>query len=181
MRITTVTDMTTRRRVDAWGNSGGSTWLDKARRLGHACQSMHEGSITIRISANVHEIERLNRLIRQFGELHDIPSRALYSVNLALDEVVSNVVLYGYEEGEESAEAPITVHAEIKGQELMASVEDAGRQFDPLSLPVPDLSAPLDSRQIGGLGIHLMRSLMDHVEYRRENDRNRLTMRKRVR
>src|SRR3954467_15746374 len=109
---------------------------------------MHEGSITIRISATVHEIERLNRLIRQFGELHEIPGRALYSVNLALDEVVSNVVLYGYDN---SSEDPITIHVETQQGELVASVEDSGREFDPLSLPVPDLNAPLDSRKVGGL------------------------------
>jgi serine/threonine-protein kinase RsbW len=139
---------------------------------------MHEGSITIRISASVHEIERLNRLIRQFGELHDLPSRALYSVNLALDEVVSNIVLYGYED---SNDDPIVVKMEVRGAELMASVEDSGREFDPLSLPAPDLHAPLEDRQVGGLGIHLMRSLMDAVEYRRHDSKNLLTMRKGVR
>jgi len=139
---------------------------------------MHEGSITIRISANVHEIERLNRLIRQFGELHDLPGRALYSVNLALDEVVSNIVLYGYEK---SNNDPIVVKMEVRGAELTASVEDSGREFDPLSLPPPDLSAPLEDRQVGGLGIHLMRSLMDGVEYRRHENKNLLSMRKRVR
>jgi anti-sigma regulatory factor (Ser/Thr protein kinase) len=139
---------------------------------------MHEGSITIRISASVHEIERLNRLIRQFGELHDLPSRALYSVNLALDEVVSNIVLYGYED---SNDDPIVVKMEVRGAELMASVEDSGREFDPLSLPTPDLNAPLDQREVGGLGIHLMRSLMDEVAYRRHDGKNLLTMRKRVR
>lgn len=139
---------------------------------------MHEGSITIRISANVHEIERLNRLIRQFGELHDLPGRALYSVNLALDEVVSNIVLYGYDE---SNDDPIVVKMEVRGADLTATVEDGGREFDPLSLPPPDLSAPLEERQVGGLGIHLMRSLMDRVEYRRHENRNLLSMRKRVR
>ena len=48
---------------------------------------MHEGSITIRIAADIREIERLNRLVRQFGELHEVASRTLYAVNLALDEI----------------------------------------------------------------------------------------------
>ena len=139
---------------------------------------MYEGSITIRIAAKVQEIERLNRLIRQFGELHDIPSRALYSINLALDEVVSNVVLYGYDQ---SSEDLIKVHIETSGEFLLATVEDTGREFDPLSLPAPDLNAPLDTRQVGGLGIHLMRSLMDAVEYRRHEGKNLLSLRKRIR
>ena len=146
--------------------------------LPHIPLFMHEGSITIRISPSVQEIERLNRLIRQFGELHELPNRALYSVNLALDEVVSNIVLYGYEE---SNKDPIVVKMEIRGTELMASVEDSGREFDPLSLPAPNLNAKLEDRQVGGLGIHLMRSLMDAVDYGRHENKNLLSMRKRVR
>ncbi len=139
---------------------------------------MHEGSITIRLSADVHEIERLNRLVRHFGELHEIPSRALYAVNLALDEVVTNVVLHGYEnsEGQE-----VKVRMETNGEDLRSEVEDGGREFNPLNAPLPDLTAALDERALGGLGIHLVRSLMDRVEYRREGSKNVLTMRKRFR
>ena len=61
---------------------------------------MHEGSITLRLSAEIKEIERLNRIVRQFGELHELPPRTLYSVNLALDEMVTNVILHGFREGE---------------------------------------------------------------------------------
>jgi len=139
---------------------------------------MYEGSITIRITAKVQEIERLHRLVGQFGQLHEIPSRALYSVNLALDEVVSNVVLYGYDEPSDDT---ITVHVETSGENLLASVQDSGREFDPLSVPIPDLSLTLDARKIGGLGIHLMRSLMDEVQYRRSDGKNILSMRKRIR
>jgi serine/threonine-protein kinase RsbW len=139
---------------------------------------MHEGSITIRINADVKEIERLNKLVRQFGELHDVPSRTLYAVNLALDELVTNVLLYGYEEptGRE-----VTVRIVTAGSELVASVVDEGRPFNPLDAPKPNLDAPLEDRELGGLGIHLVRSLMDHVAYSREEDKNVLTVRKRIR
>jgi len=139
---------------------------------------MHEGSITIRISADVKEIERLNKLVRQFGELHDVPSRTLYSVNLALDELVTNVMLYGYEE---AAGREVTVRIVTAGSELVASVTDDGRHFNPLEAPKPNLDAPLEDRELGGLGIHLVRSLMDHVTYSREEDKNVLTVRKRIR
>ena len=59
---------------------------------------MHEGSIAIRIAAEVKKIERLNRLVRQFGEFHEMAVRALYSVNMALDEIVTNVVPYGFDD-----------------------------------------------------------------------------------
>jgi serine/threonine-protein kinase RsbW len=139
---------------------------------------MHDGSITIRIGAEVKEIERLNRLVRQFGELHEIPGRALYAVNLALDELVSNVILYGYDD---PAGQQIIVRLEIDGPELCAWLEDGGRPFDPGSVEAPNLSAPLEKRQIGGLGIHLVRSLMDKLEYRHDGSKNLLTLRKRIR
>lgn len=141
---------------------------------------MHEGSITIRLGVDVHEIERLNRLVRQFGELHEIPGRTLYAVNLALDELVSNVVLYGFSDPPPSGKE-ITVRVETNDGELHAVVQDSGRAFDPLRAPVPNLDAPLNERQIGGLGIHLVRSLMDGVDYRHEGGKNVLTVRKRIR
>ena len=139
---------------------------------------MHEGSITIHITADVCEIERLNHLVRQFGELHDVPSRTLYAVNLALDELVTNVILYGYEEGSGKG---VVIKLETAGKELVASVADEAKAFNPLDVAPPNLNAPLEERQLGGLGVHLVRSLMDRVEYARENDKNVLTIRKRLR
>ena len=148
---------------------------------GVCCQKtrhMHEGSITIRITADVTEIERLNRLVRQFGELHEVPMRALYSVNLALDELVTNILHYGFDnpDGER-----VSVHITVSAGELVASVTDYGREFNPLDAPAPDLSASLSEREIGGLGIHLVRSLMDHANYERADGKNVLTVRKRFR
>ena len=139
---------------------------------------MHEGSITIRLPADVKEIERLNKLVRQFGELHDIPSRSLYAVNLALDEVVTNCILHGFED---AGGQTLEVHVETSGDALVAQLFDEGREFDPLTVPIPDLTAALGDRQLGGLGIHLVRSLMDRVEYRRDGRKNVLTLRRRIR
>jgi anti-sigma regulatory factor (Ser/Thr protein kinase) len=139
---------------------------------------MYEGSITIRLAADIKEIEHLNRLVRQFGELHDVPSRTLYAVNLALDELVTNVVLYGFE-NPEGQEVLIRIAAASGGIE--ASVSDAGREFNPLNVPLPNLSAKLSERELGGLGIHLVRSLMDDVSYERIDGKNVLTARKRIR
>lgn len=139
---------------------------------------MHEGSITIHVAADVREIERLNRLVRQFGELHEVPSRTLYAVNLALDELVTNVVLYGFDDpkGRE-----VIVRIATAAGELVAAVLDDGKKFNPLEVAPPDLNAPLAQRDAGGLGIHLVRSLMDHVSYARDEEKNVLTVRKRIR
>lgn len=139
---------------------------------------MHEGSISIRIEADVREIERLNRLVRQFGELHEVPSRTLYAVNLALDELVTNVVLYGYSD---PTNQEVLIKIATAANELVASVHDGGKPFNPLDVQPPNLNAPLEERELGGLGVHLVRSLMDHVAYTRENDQNVLTVRKKIR
>jgi serine/threonine-protein kinase RsbW len=139
---------------------------------------MHEGSITIRLPVEVREIERLNTLVRRFGELHEVPSRALYAVNLALDELVTNTILYGFED---PAEQWFRVRVEVSGSELLGELVDEGRHFNPLEVPAPNLEASLRDRELGGLGLHLVRSLMDRLDYRREGAKNVLTLMKRIR
>ncbi len=141
-------------------------------------QLMHEGSILIRLPVDVREIERLNTLVRRFGELHEVPSRALYAVNLALDELVTNTILYGFED---AADQWFCVRVEVRGTELHGELVDEGRHFNPLEVPAPDLNAPLHEREVGGLGLHLVRSLMDRLDYRREETKNVLTLMKRIR
>jgi len=139
---------------------------------------MHEGSITVRLPVDLREIERLNRIVRQFGDLHEIPSRTLYAVNLALDEVVTNIVRHGFDD---PAGQLLEAHILAEKGELTTVVTDPGRRFDPMDVPPPDLTAPLAERSLGGLGVHLVRNLMDRVEYRRENEKNVLTLHKRIR
>ena len=139
---------------------------------------MHEGSITVRLPADLREVDRLNRVIRQFGDLHEVPSRVLYAVNLAIDEVVTNVVRHAFDHAKENE---VVAGVFVSGDVVTTEVSDAGRAFNPLDVPPPNLDAPLAERTLGGLGIHLIRSLMDSVEYRRENGKNVLTMRKRIR
>jgi len=139
---------------------------------------MYEGGITINVDADLQQIERLNQMVRQFGELHNVPGRTLYAINLAIDELVSNIVLHGYEDPNGKQ---ITVQIEGSDGELRATITDAGREFNPLSVPRPDLDAPLEKRTLGGLGIHLVRSLTDRVEYARTGEKNVLTVAKRIR
>lgn len=139
---------------------------------------MHEGSILIRLPVEVREIERLNTLVRRFGELHEVPSRALYAVNLALDELVTNTILYGFDE---ASDQWLHVRLEVSGSELHGELVDEGRHFNPLEVPAPNLDASLRDRELGGLGLHLVRSLMDRLDYRREGSKNVLTIVKRIR
>jgi anti-sigma regulatory factor (Ser/Thr protein kinase) len=139
---------------------------------------MHEGSITIRLPVEIREIERLNGLVRRFGELHEVPSRALYAVNLALDELVTNTILYGFDDANGKE---LCVQVSVAGSELRGELADEGREFNPLNYPSPKFDVPLEERELGGLGLHLVRSLMDRLDYRREGSKNVLTLVKRIR
>ena len=133
-------------------------------------------SMSVTLVNELSEIERLGRLVDAFGEAEGLAADSIFSVNLALDEVVTNVIRYGHDnDGQQHA---IVVRLALDDGVLTAEVEDDGRAFNPLDAPAPDINASLEDRPIGGLGIHLVRSVMTSVEYRRENGRNVLTMKK---
>jgi serine/threonine-protein kinase RsbW len=99
-------------------------------------------------------------------------------LNLVLEEWLTNVISYGFDAG---GDHRIVLDLALdESGELSARVEDDGRPFDPLSLPTPDVTVGLDERKVGGLGVLLIRRLMDDVTYSRSGDRNVLVMRKRV-
>ena len=131
--------------------------------------------ISVTLKNDVAEIERLSQIIEAFGEDHNLPADFVYAVNLALDEVLTNTISYGYADG---AEHEIFVRVTLE-EALVAEVRDDARPFNPLEAPPADVASPLSERQVGGLGIHLARTLMDEMEWRREGDKNVLIMRKR--
>ena len=133
-------------------------------------------SMSVTLVNDLSEIERLSRLVEAFGEAEGLGAEPIFSVNLALDEVVTNVIRYGHDD--DGRQHPIVVRLALEDGVLTAEVEDDGRPFNPLDAPPPDINASLEDRPIGGLGIHLVRSVMTSVEYRRENGRNVLTMKK---
>ena len=116
-------------------------------------------------------------LVEQFGADNALPQAVLNDVNVALDEALSNIIAYGYEAG---SGGEIVVRLDYALDEVQVEVEDGGRAFDPLQVPAPDLTAPLPERKIGGLGVHLMRNLMDGLAYHRSGGKNRLRMIKKV-
>ena len=123
------------------------------------------------------EIARLGALAERFGAAEGLPDELVMSINLVLDEVLTNVIDYGYDAfgGHE-----IRVTLAREGDALTIEVDDDARAFDPLAAPPPDLTLPLEERPVGGLGIHIVRSVMDAVEYQRRDGHNILTMRKTI-
>ena len=139
---------------------------------------MRPGSLSTKLHVQLGEAQLVGRIVREFGQWHDVPEAALFMINLSLDEVVTNIVTHSPKSPPGAKE--ILIRLTTENGEVSAEVEDDGAAFNPLKLPTPDIDAPLHDRSPGGLGIHLVRSLMDHVDYRRIGRRNRFTMTKKV-
>jgi len=120
--------------------------------------------------------EELARVAARLDELaarRGLPPDAVADMNVALDEVLANVLSHAYDD---TGVHEIRVALSVYPDALQAEVEDDGRPFDPLTVAPPDRTAPLAERQIGGVGIHFVRQLMSELAYRRIGDRNRLML-----
>jgi serine/threonine-protein kinase RsbW len=133
--------------------------------------------IAVELKNQLSEIERLARIVHDFGRRHQIEVQIIYTMKLALDEILTNIISYAYDDAREHI---IVVRLSLDQEKWTVEVEDDGRPFNPLNAPEPDTKQLLGERPIGGLGIHLVRKLIDELEYRRQNDRNILVMRLKV-
>jgi serine/threonine-protein kinase RsbW len=107
-----------------------------------------------------------------------LDAESAFAIRLAVDEVCVNLVRHGYPPG---PAGPIGLTLAREADRVVVTVTDRGRPFDPASAPVPDLSLLADQRPIGGLGWHLVKHMIDHIEYRSDPDgTNRLTLVKRL-
>jgi anti-sigma regulatory factor (Ser/Thr protein kinase) len=134
---------------------------------------MPERSLTLR--NDVAEIERLSQAIGEMGAA--LPKDAVGEIQLAAEELVTNVIRHGYETGQPGT---VDVLLRLDAGGFWMQVRDRGRPFDPLSKPDPDVTAPVEERKVGGLGILLVKRLMDEVHYRRVGDENVIETLKRV-
>lgn len=123
------------------------------------------------------EKRKLLAALESFVCAHQLPPAAGRAADLALEEHLTNVMEYAYDDRREHE---IRVRLDVNGAHLVVEVEDDGRAFDPTQAPEADTSLPLDQRPIGGLGIHFIRRCMDEVRYQRQANRNVLRMIKRL-
>ena len=116
--------------------------------------------------------------VEDFAGRHGLPQIERSRMLLILEELFTNVLKYG-RAGDATAET-IGVALALRGRELTIEFCDDGPPFDPLLATTPDLDRPIADWPIGGLGVHILRSLVDHARYRREGDRNHLVLRRSV-
>ena len=115
------------------------------------------------------DLEGVRNIVSALERARHLPAEVVFDINVVLDELISNIIKYGYNDG---AVHEIHVTLSADAAEVRISIEDDGKAFDPSASPAPDLSLPLEQRPVGGLGLHFVRKLMDTIEYKREKNRN---------
>ena len=128
------------------------------------------------LTTGIAEFDRLRSWFQEFARQLGLPGEITSRMLIAADEVFTNIAAYAYS----GATGQVEVSAEQKGAMLRLTFKDTGKPFDPTKSADPDIQSPPMERKIGGLGIFVVKKLMDKVEYRRENDCNILTLTKRI-
>jgi anti-sigma regulatory factor (Ser/Thr protein kinase) len=133
--------------------------------------------LKLQLKNDLCELARASDELHAFLSGREIPPDAVYALDLAFEELVSNIIKYAYDDRDEHV---IDAGVRVTDDSLALEIRDDGRAFDPFGSPEPDLSIPACDRPIGGLGIHLVRNLLDRCEYRRSGGSNVVRIEKRV-
>ncbi len=137
-----------------------------------------KGSLSLKIDLKAEDtnsalLDHVYSEIVMLGEKEGWPPKLVYTVNLVLEELEVNALTHGRANGLEEYEITI----DSQPESVVVELSDDGPAFNPLTdAPLPDLNSPLESRPIGGLGIYLIKTMVDEISYRRETDRNYLTL-----
>ncbi|NDB95050.1 MAG: ATP-binding protein [Verrucomicrobia bacterium] len=136
---------------------------------------MKHAEVKVTVKNRIEDLLRVNALFESFATQHDIGGRLRYHLLVSIEEILTNIIKYGFDE--EGAH-PIHITFRRVEDQIEMEFEDRGREFNPLEIGEPDLDSPIEDRQLGGLGIHLVKKMVDEAKYRREGDRNILLLRK---
>jgi serine/threonine-protein kinase RsbW len=134
---------------------------------------MADKRFVLSLSNRMTELEKLTRFVEQSGERLCLPDKCMFEINLALEEVFSNIVHYAFNDKRKHT---VKVAINARKGKLSLSIEDDGRPFNPLLEAPPRPKRGVEDCDVGGLGIHLIRRLMDDVRYARRANRNELTL-----
>jgi sigma-B regulation protein RsbU (phosphoserine phosphatase) len=137
----------------------------------------NRGTVELHLTNDLAEIDRCQAALEEICERFELPAKIRNDFSVVLDDLLNNVINYAFEE---DGEHFIDVVLSTDGQRFIVSVTDGGIEFDPFKLKAPDIHSGLEERTIGGLGIHLIRNLMDDHSYRRVDGKNVTTLMKRI-
>lgn len=130
--------------------------------------------IQMTLRNDVAEVARVLDAIEAFGEEHDLPTKKIFQLNLALDELITNIVSYGFEG--EGGEPRIELSVVFRDGLIEAELTDNGKPFNPVEAALPELGESIEDREVGGLGLKLIRTYMDRLDYQRDGALNRLRL-----
>lgn len=131
--------------------------------------------LEISVASDLAAIAEAQDAIEAFCVRRGLPERIALSLSLVVDELLANILHHGG--AGTGASLDIRLRLRLEQTQLVTELSDSGQPFNPLDAPLPALDLALDDKPIGGLGIHLVRQLMDEVQYRREGTYNRVTLR----
>jgi len=115
------------------------------------------------------DLPELIKQVDTFLDHHSVRLETLYKVNLILEEVLTNIIKYAFND---KSDHQIRVVMKLQDPKLIIEFIDDGQEFDPLSMPPPKVAESISESEVGGLGIHLVRQMSDGMEYHRHEDRN---------
>jgi anti-sigma regulatory factor (Ser/Thr protein kinase) len=140
---------------------------------------MASPSLRFAVPGSFRSLQTAAEQLDLFSAAQNLPVDARWPFHVAIDEVLSNILKYGF--GGEDTARQIEIEFELLPDDVFAmTVSDDAPAFDPRQAPEPDTTSPLEERPIGGLGITILKGLMDRIDYERRGDRNILVLRKRI-
>ncbi len=129
------------------------------------------------LKSSLDELDQLCQNLETFGKKFGLSKKLIFEINLALDELFTNIISYGFKDNQEHT---IKVTLTPQNDELCLCIEDDGKPFNPIDFETPNVSCSVEECKIGGLGIHIMKKLMDEVCYERCGDKNVLNLKKKI-
>jgi sigma-B regulation protein RsbU (phosphoserine phosphatase) len=159
--------------ADVWRFQGDAEQADDVTVLAVVYSGPQEDTdvheLELAAANRLEEIERVNQAFNDFAERYEIPVALRRKLNIVFDELLNNIITYAYEDDDEHI---IDLHIRLVGDRITATITDDGKPFNPFEKERPDTSLSVDDRPIGGLGVHLVRSVMDRVSYERRGEKN---------
>jgi serine/threonine-protein kinase RsbW len=137
--------------------------------------SEHERTVRLVIGADLAEIPRISAVMEEAMQEYKFSDDAILDLQLAVEEAITNTIFHGYR----GVSGEVEIEILVTEEDTVVQITDRAPPFDPLSVPDPDRVSDLSERRTGGLGIYLMRQVVDEVRYEYVNGKNVLTLIKR--
>ena len=142
-------------------------------RLAAALGIMVDAIEIVAVTASGDQLAVIAEYVQSVARAFGLSERHTYQVQTAVDEACANVIFHAYAN---EGDGPISLACEKQGRELVIVIRDNGQPFDPSGVPEPDVNAPLEERREGGLGVYIMRQMIDELEYQFTPQGNMLRM-----